>query len=309
MFEEEVNFSLILEEFIYELKIQNYSKRTAGTYFYNVRLFVEYLKEQAITEYSELRTVHLKEFVNYLQAKGYKSNYINVILKSVRAFFNYLVKEQYISTNPMNRIKFLKEDREVIHTFTEKEVARLLSVYSFKNYLEARNKLIIAFFVDTGMRLTELIKLQEDWIEDSVIRVFGKGSKWRYVPISPQLKKLIIRYQRIRQGYFERIGAIGGNFFLSRSGKELTPVMVQLIVKKAGKKARVREEIRCSPHTFRHYAIQSYLKQGLDVYSVSKLVGHENISVTNRYLLGLETEDIVERASYMSPMAHANKQK
>ena len=303
MFKEELNLELLLEEFMFDLKVQNYSERTSGTYFYNSRLLINYLKDEGVLSADEVRVAHLKGFVHFMQAQGFKSNYINTCLKCARQFFNYLVRESYIPSNPLAKISPLKEDKEVIRTFIDEEVVRMLNAYSYKTYLEARNKLIIAVFVDTGIRLSELIKLQENWIEDSVIRIHGKGSKWRYVPISPNLKKMILRFNRIREGYFQRIEAKEGNYFLSRSGRHLSTVMVENVVRKAGERAKVRKEIRCSPHTLRHYALQAYLRQGLDVYSVSRIAGHEGIQVTNRYLQGLHSEDILERASTRSPLS------
>ena len=79
------------------------------------------------------------------------------------------------------------------------------------------------------------------------------------------------------------------------------------MVREAGKKARVREQIRCSPHTFRHYAIQSYLRKGMDSYSISKIAGHENISVTNRYLQGLQTDH--KTASTKSPIGYIKRRR
>ena len=303
MFKEELNLELLLEEFLFDLKVQNYSERTSATYMYNSKVFINYLKDMDVLNADEIRTAHLKGLIQTLQAKGFKATYINTILKCVRQFFHYMVREGYVPSNPAEKVSLLKEDKEVIQTFTDEEVRGMLNSYSYRTYLEARNKLIIAFFVDTGIRLSELINLDETWIEDSVIRVFGKGSKWRYVPISPSLKKMILRFNRIRDGYFSRIGKKESNYFLNRSGRHLSGVSVEEVVREAGRRAKVRAEIRCSPHTLRHYALQGYLRQGLDLYSVSRIAGHENSRITNRYLQGLQTEDILERASTKTPLS------
>lgn len=212
----------------------------------------------------------------------------------MRAFYGYLVNAEYVSHNVLTKIKLLKEDKVVIKTFTDKEVAKMIEVYNFKSYLNARNKkVIIAMFVDTGIRMSELINLESGWINDTNIRVFGKGAKWRYVPISLMLKKYMIRYERIKEGYFKNKNLNHDNYFLSRNGKPLTGVQIQNIVRNAGKLANVREEIRCSPHTIRHYSIQCSLRNGLDLYSCSRIAGHESIQITKRYLQGIEMEDIL----------------
>lgn len=79
----------------------------------------------------------------------------------------------------MARIKLLKEEKVFISTFTDKEVAKMIDSYDFKTYLNARNKVIIAMFVDTGIRCTELINLEHDKINDTNLSIFGKGAKWR----------------------------------------------------------------------------------------------------------------------------------
>ncbi|WP_258871444.1 tyrosine-type recombinase/integrase, partial [Halobacillus trueperi] len=228
-------------------------------------------------------------------------------IKSLRAFYVYLFEEEHVTMNVMKKIKFLKEEVPVIKTFTDKEVARMLDVYDFKTYLNARNKVIIAMFVDTGIRLSELITLQTEWVYDTNLSVYGKGKKWRHVPISLMLKKYMIRYDRIKEKYFSKKNLEYGNYILSRNGKQLTTVAIESVVRDAGKKAGVREDIRCSPHTLRHYSIQSNLRNGLDLYSCSKIAGHENIQITKRYLQGLETENIIEMAQKSSPLMNIKK--
>ncbi|WP_404292633.1 tyrosine-type recombinase/integrase [Cytobacillus kochii] len=291
------------KEFTFDLQIKNYSKRTIATYIYNIDQLMAYLVEHhKISEIEDISTVHIKRFVQQQLENGNKSNYINTIIKSLRAFYNYLVNEEYVSHNIAERVKFLKEEKVIIQTFTDKEVAAMIASYDFKTYLNARNKVIIAMFVDTGIRMSELINLQSDWLNETNIKVLGKGAKWRYVPMSLMLKKYMIRYDRLKEGYFKKKHLEHGNYFLSRSGRPLTSVQIQNIVRAAGMKANVREEIRCSPHTLRHYSIQSNLRNGLDLYSCSRIAGHESIQITKRYLMGIETENILEMAAQTSPL-------
>ncbi|MFJ7639416.1 tyrosine-type recombinase/integrase [Peribacillus sp. NPDC097225] len=293
----------LLKEFSFDLQIKNYSKRTIETYKYNIDQLIIFLEKQyEISDIGDVSSLQIKRFVQYQLEIGNKSNYINTIIKSMRAFYGYLVSEEYVSHNVLAKIKLLKEDKVVIKTFTDKEVAKMIEVYNFKSYLNARNKVIIAMFVDTGIRMTELINVQSGWMNETNIRVFGKGAKWRFVPISLMLKKYMIRYERIKEGYFKNKKLEHDNYFLSRSGRPLTGVQIQNVVRNAGVKANVREDIRCSPHTLRHYSLQSNLRNGLDLYSCSRIAGHESIQVTKRYLEGLETENILELASKSSPL-------
>ncbi|NLK23482.1 MAG: site-specific integrase [Clostridiales bacterium] len=92
------------------------------------------------------------------------------------------------------------------------------------------------------------------------------------------------------------------NYFLSSRNKPLTTEAVERIVKLAGEGVKVRKEIRCSPHTCRHYFAQAQLRNGLDVYSLSRLLGHENINITKRYLQGLKDEEVLELGVKSSPL-------
>lgn len=293
----------LLKEFEFDLKIRNYSKQTILTYNYNVIQFINYLNDQhQITDIEDISSLHVKKFIQYHLQIGNKASYINTIIKSLRSFYVYLIQEEYISFNILSKIKLLKEDKTIIKTFTDQEVSKMIESYDFKNFLNARNKVIVAMFADTGIRMSELINLQSDLVHDTTMNIFGKGAKWRFVPISLILKKYMIRYERIKQSYFINKRLEHANYFLSRSGRPLTGVQIENIVRRAGRDADVRQEIRCSPHTLRHYAIQSNLRNGLDLYSCSKIAGHENIQVTKRYLEGLESEKIIDMASKSSPL-------
>lgn len=294
----------LLKEFLFELQIQNYSQRTIDTYRYNVNQFITYVKDLEVEELDDVLPLHIKKFIKYQQALGNKASYINVLIKSLRAYFKYLRKEEYLDVDLMKKITLLKEDVTIIETFTDNEIQAMLNVYDFKTYLNARNKMIIALFVDTGIRMSELINLQYEWIGENTIKIFGKGKKWRYVSISLNLKKYMIRYERIRESYFKDKVLENNNYILSRSGRPLTGVQVENIVRDCGKKAKVRDSIRCSPHTLRHYFSQANIRNGLDVYSASRLLGHSNINITKRYLQSMQDDTILELATTTSPLAN-----
>ena len=112
----------------------------------------------------------------------------------------------------------------------------------------------------------------------------------------------MIRYERAREEYIKDSIIKDDAYFLSYRGKRMTGEAVERIVKICGKEAKIRSEIRCSPHTCRHYFAQAQLRNGLDVYSLSRLLGHEDISITKRYLQGLEDRNIVEISVKSSPL-------
>lgn len=178
----------------------------------------------------------------------------------------------------------------------------MMGGYGYSNYLETRNKCIMAVLFDTGIRNLELCSLGILAVKDTVIYIKGKGRKERVVPISPMLKKIMIKYERTREEYIKDSIIRDDAYFLSYRGRRMTGEAVERVVKLCGKESKVRKEIRCSPHTCRHYFAQSQLRNGLDVYSLSRLLGHEDISITKRYLQGMQDENIIEMSIKTSPL-------
>ena len=112
----------------------------------------------------------------------------------------------------------------------------------------------------------------------------------------------MIKYERIRDAYLKDNILHYDNYFLSYRNKPLTTEAVERVVRLAGKEAKVSDNIRCSPHTCRHYYAQAQLRNGLDVYSLSRLLGHETVDITKRYLQGLKDREVLELSVKTSPL-------
>jgi integrase/recombinase XerD len=218
--------------------------------------------------------------------------------------FNYAIDEGYILSkhNPCTGVKWLKEEMPVIKSFTADEVKALINAYKMTTFIEARNKVIMMMFADTGIRNLELCHLMSSNVGETTIKIIGKGKKERYLAISPALKKYLIKYDRIREQYLKDDFRQNDNLFLSFRGKPLTVEAVERVVKIAGERANIIRTIRISPHTLRHTFAQMMLQNGCDVYSLSRLLGHEDISITKRYLQSLEDEKIIELSVKSSPL-------
>lgn len=291
-----------VKEYIYEIQIRNYTSRTIKGYKNNILRFNQYVKKQfQITELEEVCPAHIKQYLNSLKEKGRSPVYINTILKNLRSFFKYCYEEGYCM-NVAKKVIWLREKKKIISTFTDLEVKKMLEYWKFSSYLHARNRCIMAVLFDTGIRNLELCKIKKLDVKETVIHIMGKGRKERIVPISPYLKKIMIRYERIKEAYLSDDILHYDNYFLSSRNKPLTTEAVERIVKLAGEGVKVRKEIRCSPHTCRHYFAQAQLRNGLDVYSLSRLLGHENINITKRYLQGLKDEEVLELGVKSSPL-------
>ena len=182
-----------------------------------------------------------------------------------------------------------------IYTFTEKNILDMIDFYSGQSFVDIRNRAMIALMFDTGVRLSELMEMIESQIREDSIMIYGKGAKERVVPVSPFLEKTLLRYSRARESYFQNV-LHDKEFFLSRTGKKLTAEAVAKMLKKAADAVGVSKEIRVSPHTCRHTFAHLNLKNRIDLYTLSRLLGHENVSITQRYLEGITDEGVIRIA-------------
>lgn len=286
-----------LREFLFECEVRKYTWKTIKGYRNGLEFLINYLKrEQKLTDIEEIKTSHLKAFFMYQQKRGRKETYLNGLIKAYRAFFKYLIEEEHISNNPILKVCWMKEPKTIIKTFKDSDVKSMLGVFNENDYLSIRNRAIIATLFDTGIRNYELCTLLNNNIKENYIVIYGKGKKERQVGKSPYLAKILMKYERIKNFNFEFKNIKADNYFLSRTGRPLTNSAIERIVKIASERASVKNNIRCSPHTCRHFFAQAQLKNGMDVYSLSRLLGHENIRITQRYLQGLQDEEVVTKS-------------
>jgi integrase/recombinase XerD len=188
-----------------------------------------------------------------------------------------------------------------IVSFTEKEMKDMLNFYNKRSFLDVRNRAILSMLFDTGIRCEEMLSMMPDQIQKGLIVINGKGSKQRLVPLSPVLQKALQQYERVKERYF-RNRFPAGNLFLSKTGKPLTNEMIRHIMREAAEMVGVRETVRVSPHTCRHTYAHTQLRNGCDIYTLSRLLGHESVSITQRYLEGIQDEQVLSVGLKHSPL-------
>lgn len=227
----------LLEEFLIEIQLKNYSPRILKSVKNNNQLFLAFLESEfKIITLEKLSHIHIKAYIKHKQALGSKPTYINSILKNMSMFFNYLQDEEYIKDNLVKKVRWQKEEKVIIKSFNDKEVGRMLKAFSYSTYLEARNRCIIAMLCDTGIRNLELCNIKCVDIKTNAILIYGKGYKERFVPISPGLAKVMLKYEQKRRLYVKERYQ-DEYYFFSQKGKKLTIETVENVVKKCGKLA------------------------------------------------------------------------
>ncbi len=294
----------LAKEFLFECEIREYSERTVENYRKQLRHFTDFLEEQfQICELEELNASHVKSFIKHYQLRQCKPSYVNDNLKAVKVLCAYAYKEKYVDHLITENIKNVKEPKTLIHPFSTEEIKKMISFYSGNSYVEIRNKLILMILFDTGIRINELIELREAQIQDSYIIIYGKGKKERIVPKNPLVSKALIKYMTARAKYFQCRNA-EDYLFLSKNGKRLNGQAVNKFMKDCAKAVGVRGVVRVSPHTCRHTFAQQQIKNGLDLYSLSRLLGHESVAITQRYLESIQDAQIIANARKTSVLSN-----
>lgn len=159
---------------------------------------------------------------------------------------------------------------------------------------------------DSRLRSIEIRGLKSVNVRESTILVHGKGGRDRIIFISPILKKILIKYERMRKKYNEDRNNISEYYFVTYQGSNLSYVALSNVIIEAGKRAGI-EGVRVSPHTFRHYFSVQCILNGVDIYNLSKLLGHSAVSTTEKYLQSLEDFELIQKAMSSSPIMNLNR--
>lgn len=297
----------VINEYYYYCLAKGFTKKTMKNKRQELKQIKEYLvTKRGIVNLENISVHDLKAYVRFKQKNGLKPQSIVSMFKMIRAFFSWCEREEYIKENIAKKVDLPKVPKLVLKGFTPSEVEKMIDSYSYKTYIHARNKAILATMADVGLRSIEIRGLKSENVRETTLLVNGKGNKERIVFISPALKRILIKYERIKKKHF-RDKVTTDHYFLSYKGTELSHVGLDNIVKEAGRLTGIKGK-RCSPHMFRHFfAVQSILN-GLDIYSLSKLLGHADLSTTTRYLQSLEDFELIKKAMPSSPLMNLKKQ-
>ena len=251
---------------------------------FDVKKLIIYLKINKINkEPLKLESEIIKEFIYHI-SKEIKPQTQARIISGLRRFYDYLILEELIEINPMKNIETPKIGVHLPTTLTLKEIDKMISNIKLTSKTGIRNVAIIELLYSCGLRVSELVnlKISDLFFKESLIKVTGKGNKERFVPISKLSQKYINNYlNEIRQNH-----KIKKNFedtlFLNERGTNLSRNMIFIIVNKLKKQSNINKKI--GPHTLRHSFATHLIENGADLITIQKMMGHESITTTERYL-------------------------
>ncbi len=292
-----MKISAAIREYLIEIEVRKYTPKTIRGYRNSLNLFLRFCEQEAhIQEVEEINLAVVRQFSAYMNQKGRKGSYINGLLKVSKSFIQYCYDEGYGGFNTKKNFKWCKQDKAVIIAFKPCDVKQLLQESKGTDYIHVRDTAILTALFETGIRCWELCCIQKQDIHDDYIIIKGKNHKQRVVPITPVLQKALIKYNVCAADYFTLRGT-DDFYFLSNHGRQLTNSAVENIIKRYGQGI---EGVRVSPHTCRHFYAQQQVKMGTDLYTISRLLGHENIQITQTYLNSLRDEDIINNTKQRS---------
>ena len=227
---------------------------------------------------------HLAEFIIWINKLGLGAKSQARIIIGIRAFFKYLFLENVISDDPSELLEGPRLQRKIPDVLTYEDIDAMLNAIDLSHAQGHRNRAMLEVLYASGLRVTELVnlKLSAYFPDMGLIRVIGKNDKERIVPIGPSAIKYVNMYIDNDRRQLKKIDDSSSDIiFLNRRGKQLTRVMIFIIVKETAVLAGIEKKV--SPHTFRHSFATHLVEGGADLKAVQDMLGHESITTTEIY--------------------------
>jgi integrase/recombinase XerD len=258
------------------------SPNTIAAYRRDLRHLVDYLEGLGVASPSRATAPQLREFVFRLKDLGLAPTSIRRHISATRTYYRFLAGEGLVVRDPTERLASPKKWRTVPSVLTVEEVERILAAPQADDPLAWRDRALVEFAYATGARVSELVHVavKDVLFDEGLVRLFGKGSKERLVPIGRRALGAVALYAREIRPALEK-GRGRGILFLNRRGAPLSRVGAWGIIRKLARAAGVRK--RVTPHTFRHTFATHLLEGGADLRAVQEMLGHADLSTTQLY--------------------------
>lgn len=276
--------NVLIDSFLDYLRYErNYSEYTINAYFKDLQQFEDFVKEkkEGIFVPGEVDTDIVRNWIISLLDNKISPVSVNRKLSSLKSFFKFLMKQGFVSVNPLRFVTGPKTKKPLPTFVKEKDMEELLDGDGFDEDFEGvRDRLVLEMLYDTGVRRSELVGLQDTDIDYDamLIRVTGKRNKQRLIPIAERLKNLMLAYTEVRN---REVDAGCGWFFVRKNGEQLSTGILYTIVKK--RLSDIPTLAKCSPHVLRHSFATSMLNNGAELNAVKELLGHSSLASTSIY--------------------------
>ena len=286
----------IIDEFLIEIGVRGYAEQTIYNYSTKLINIKDYFTAQGIKFIDDVTKQDVKKWIAEMQKKGMQASTINVTRNRLSKVYDYMIEEDYIQKNPCAKVKKLRVQKKIVYPLNDHEIKQMLAIASKNRSKEIgqRNVTMLALMLDAGLRINEVMSLKtEDILENQILIRNAKGNKDRAVALTPILKREMRKYKRLKDKTKHKDCKY---FFVSQRGGKGTTKIGAEIMQEIKKQMDLRSVVRFSPHTLRHTYAHMCMRNGMDIYTLSKNMGHSSVTMTQNYLQTLKSDDFVEKS-------------
>jgi integrase/recombinase XerD len=274
-----------IKDFKHYLKLERgLSANTIENYCFDLQKLEQYLEVNNMT--STPLTIHEEDIQGFIYhvAKQVNARSQARIISGLKSFFNFLIFEDYRQDSPMTLIETPKIGRKLPDTLNLEDIDQLIAAIDLSSAEGERNRAMLETLYGCGLRVSELVglKISDLFFDEGFIKVTGKGSKQRFVPIAESTQKFILLYKNTVRNQINIKKGFDDTLFLNRRGAGLSRAMIFTIIKRLAVEINLQKTI--SPHTFRHSFATHLLENGADLRSIQMMLGHESITTTEVYV-------------------------
>ncbi|EKY27010.1 tyrosine-type recombinase/integrase [Clostridium celatum] len=326
------NINVYIENFMEHCKLKGLSKKTMNSYEGTLRLFSKFLEEEyQIGNVVGVKHKHINEYLKFTKERGkysYVSNdktvalnnpanrqdlgkkisniTINNYIRNMKVFFNWCIVEGIIKKSPMDDIEFLKAKRKAKEDISDEDFMALIKVMDITKFHEYRDYVIVQLIMDTGMRLGETLSLEitDVHLEKRYIEIpaeITKGKKDRVVFFSNTMMTILRKWIQYKDRYTDDEIRV----FCTKSGTKFEVRNFERNFRVYRERAGISKNI--TPHGLRNNFAKRFLMSGGDIYTLSRILGHSSVVVTEKAYLDLTVSDIRKNYKQFSPLENMNK--
>lgn len=311
-----------VEMFLDACDMKGLSTKTIGSYEQTLRLFMQHLDKNEIADTEDVTHLVVQGYIKEIRTRGkytvttnsdcknYPENRtdygsavsdvtINNYLRNLRVFFNWCVEEDIIRKSPVKRTDFAKVDRKPLGYVSDEDFKMMLKSLDVSRFSEYRDSVIIQLLLDTGMRISECLLVSNNDLNLVKRCIYlpaehTKGKKSRYVFFSDKMTRLLRQWIKYKDRYRD-----SDFLFCTNQGKALQVCNFEANVRKYAKRVELKD---IHPHVFRNNFAKRFLMNGGDIYTLSRILGHSSVTVTEQAYLDLTQDDLAELYKKHSPL-------
>ena len=311
-----------VEMFLDACEMKGLSVKTIGSYEQTLRLFMQHLDKNGIADTEDVTHLVIQGYIKEIRTRGkytvaansenrnYPENRtdygnavsdvtINNYLRNMKVFFNWCVEEDIIRKSPIKRTDFTKVNRKPLGYVSDEDFKMMLKALDISRFSEYRDSVIIQLLLDTGMRISECLLISNSDLNLAKRCIYlpaehTKGKKSRYVFFSDKMTRLIRQWIKYKDRYRD-----SDFLFCTNQGKALQVNNFEANVRKYAQRVGLKD---IHPHVFRNNFAKRFLMNGGDIYTLSRILGHSSVTVTEQAYLDLTQDDLAELYRKHSPL-------